>query len=166
MEDVEADEPFYEESILSSLGGEVTSIVAPVTACMALTVLFVRSLYLGRQNLSTAPTSIATAIYHESASDDVSTKITGALLNALFFVLAITVMTFMMYLLFKYNCTKCLYGYMAFSSFTLLFFVGGYFAQVMMEVWKVPFDGISFVVLLFTSLAYQNGQHDFCSGPL
>merc|ERR1711904_209181 len=151
MEDVEADEPFYEESILSSLGGEVTSIVAPVTACMALTVFFVRSLYLGRQNLSTAPTSIATAIYHESASDDVSTKITGALLNALFFVLAITVMTFMMYLLFKYNCTKCLYGYMAFSSFTLLFFVGGYFAQVMMEVWKVPFDGISFVVLLFNT---------------
>merc|ERR1712118_133531 len=57
----------------------------------------------------------------------------------------------MMYLLFKYNCTKCLYGYMAFSSFTLLFFVGGYFAQVMMEVWKVPFDGISFVVLLFNT---------------
>ena len=139
----------HEESILSSLGGEVTSIVAPVSACMALTVLLVRALYLGRQDLSTAPTSIATAVYHESSSDDVGTKVTGALLNALVFVLAITVMTFMMFLLFKYNCTKCLYGYMAFSSFTLLFFVGGYFIQTILEMSRLPFDAISFVFLLF-----------------
>ena len=137
------------ESILASLGEEVTSIVAPVSACMGLTVMLVRALYLGRSSLSTAPTSIATAVYHESASDDVGTKVTGALLNALVFVIAITIMTFIMFLLFKYNCTKCLYGYMAFSSFTLLFWVGGYFIQVMLEESKIPFDGISFLFLLF-----------------
>ena len=58
VEDVE-DGGLLEESILSSLGEEVTSIVAPVTACMALTVCLVRTLYLGRDNLSTSPTSIA-----------------------------------------------------------------------------------------------------------
>ena len=77
-----------EDSILSSLGGEVTSIVSPVSACMGLTVLLVRTLYLGETHLSTAPTSIATAVYHEEASDDVGTKLTGALLNALVFVAA------------------------------------------------------------------------------
>uniref|UniRef100_A0A7S2WX29 Presenilin n=1 Tax=Chloropicon primus TaxID=1764295 RepID=A0A7S2WX29_9CHLO len=139
------------ESILSSLGEEITAIVAPVTACMALTVCLVRALYLEGRTLSTAPTSIATAMYHESASDDVETKVTGALLNALVFVIAITIMTFVMFLLFKYNCTKCLYGYMAFSSFTLLFFMGGYFLQVLFEISRVPFDAISFVFLLFNT---------------
>jgi len=150
--DVEADNRSdLEDSILSSLGGEVTSIVSPVSACMGLTVLLVRTLYLGETHLSTAPTSIATAVYHEEASDDVGTKLTGALLNALVFVAAITIMTFIMFLLFKYNCTKCLYGYMAFSSFTLLFWVGGYFIQVILETSKIPFDAISFVFLLFNS---------------
>ena len=150
VEDVE-DGGLLEESILSSLGEEVTSIVAPVTACMALTVCLVRTLYLGRDNLSTAPTSIATAVYHESASDDVGTKLTGALLNALVFVVAITIMTFIMFLLFKYNCTKCLYGYMAFSSFTLIFFVGGYFVQVILETSRVPFDVITYLFLMFNA---------------
>ncbi len=60
-------------------------------------------------------------------------------------------MTFVMFLLFKYNCTKCLYGYMAFSSFTLLFFMGGYFIQAVLEKLQVPFDALSFVFLLFNS---------------
>uniref|UniRef100_A0A7S2Z289 Presenilin n=1 Tax=Chloropicon laureae TaxID=464258 RepID=A0A7S2Z289_9CHLO len=150
--DVDAENgPQLEESVLASLGAEVTSIVAPVSACMALTVCLVRTLYLGRTDLSTAPTSIATAIYHESASDDTGTKVTGALLNALVFVAAITIMTFIMFLLFKYNCTKCLYGYMAFSSFTLLFFMGGYFVQAILEKLQVPFDALSFIFLLFNS---------------
>jgi presenilin 1 len=40
---------------------------------------------------------------------------------------------------------------MAFSSFTLLFWVGGYFIQVILETCKIPFDAISFVFLLFNS---------------
>jgi len=53
------------ESVLESLGVEVTSIVAPVTACMAMTVWLVRTLYGGQSELSTAPVAIATAVYNE-----------------------------------------------------------------------------------------------------
>ena len=60
-------------------------------------------------------------------------------------------MTFIMFLLFKYNYTKCLYGYMAFSSFTLIFFVGGYFVQVILETSRVPFDVITYLFLMFNA---------------
>jgi len=83
----------------------------------------------------------------------VGQKVTGAFLNALVFVLMITVMTFGLYVLFRYRCNKCIYGYLGFSGFSILFFMGGYILQTLLNNWQLPFDAISFVFLLYNFAA-------------
>ncbi len=45
-------------------------------------------------------------VYNEAATDATSTKLFGALLNALVFVVIIVVVTVIFVLLYKYRCMK------------------------------------------------------------
>jgi hypothetical protein len=47
-------------------------------------------------------------VYKEVASDDTSTKLLGALLNALVFVVVIVIVTVIFVILYKYRCLKVL----------------------------------------------------------
>jgi presenilin 1 len=133
-------------SILESLGEEIIRILAPVSICMLMVVILVSVL----NSDSSAPvTSIATMAYSEASSDSSWDKFLGALLNSLVFVAVVTVVTFLLVLLFYLRCTKFLKLYMGFSSFVVLGFMGGQIALFLIEEFSIPIDVITFMVVLF-----------------
>lgn len=93
--------------------------------------------------------SIATIAYTETTSDSTWDKFVGALLNSLVFVAVVTLVTFVLVLLFYLRCTKFLKAYMGFSSFIVLGFMGGEIALFLIEDFSVPIDCITFLVVLF-----------------
>ncbi|KAG2446836.1 hypothetical protein HYH02_008396 [Chlamydomonas schloesseri] len=135
-------------SLLDDLGEEVTGIVAPVSLCMAVTVLLVR--LLNPEGISSSNTVlIASIAYQEQASDSSSKKFGGALLNALIFVAVVAGMTVVLFLLFKYKCYKFIFAYMGFAVFNIFFFItGALFIQVM-QVIDLHIDAFSLAYGLF-----------------
>ncbi|XVE54690.1 hypothetical protein DITRI_Ditri03aG0102200 [Diplodiscus trichospermus] len=136
--------------LLDSLGEEIITILTPVSICMFLVVLLVSIL---NSSSSTSVTSIATIAYSETSSDSSWDKFLGAVLNSLAFVVVVTVVTFILVLLFYLRCTKFLKIYMGFSSFVVLGFMGGQIALFFIEKFSVPIDCITFLVVLFNFAA-------------
>ncbi|KAL4568642.1 hypothetical protein LXL04_024257 [Taraxacum kok-saghyz] len=94
-------------------------------------------------------TTIATIAYDESTSDTEWDKFVGALLNSLVFVAVVTVVTFLLVLLFYFRCTCFLKYYMGFSAFLVLGFMGGEIALFLIQVFHIAIDCITYVLLLF-----------------
>lgn len=135
-------------SILDDLGEEVTGIVAPVSLCMALTVALVR--ILNPSGESDADTVIfAAAYYREEEGDSAGKKLSGSMLNALIFVAFITAMTFVLLLLFKYGCVKCIYGYMGFAVLTIFFGLVGAIVVQLLRKADLHMDAISLCFILY-----------------
>ncbi|KXZ53562.1 hypothetical protein GPECTOR_6g478 [Gonium pectorale] len=142
-----------ERSVLDDLGEEVTGIVAPVSLCMAVTVLLVR--LLNPEGVSSSNTVIIASIaYQEQASDSSGKKLGGALLNAIIFVGVVAGMTVILFLLFKYRCYKVIFAYMGFAVFNIFFFLtGALFVQVM-QVIDLHIDAFSLAYGLFNFSVY------------
>ncbi|ERN07517.1 hypothetical protein AMTRI_Chr10g226050 [Amborella trichopoda] len=137
-------------SIIDGLGEEIIRIVTPVSICMFLVVLLVCIINpSSSSDDSSSITTIATIIYDEKTSDSDWTKLTGALLNALVFVAFVTVVTFLLVLLFYCRCIKFLKYYMVFSAFVVLFFMGGGISLFLIQTLSFPIDCITFGVLWF-----------------
>ncbi|KAM2924246.1 hypothetical protein COP2_040371 [Malus domestica] len=136
-------------TILESLGEELIRIITPVSVCMLLVVLLVTVLNDDASSSSETVNSIANIAYDETASDSSWDKFVGALLNALVFVAVVTVVTFVLVLLFYLRCTRFLKIYMGFSSFVVLGFMGGEVALFLIQDFNVPVDSITFVLVLF-----------------
>lgn len=134
--------------ILHSLGEEIIRIITPVSICMFLVVILVSVLDTDSSNSSSINT-IATIAYDESTSDSEWDKFKGALLNSLVFVAVVTVVTFLLVLLFYFRCTKFLKYYMGFSAFLVLGFMGGEIALFLIQVFKIAIDSFTYVLLLF-----------------
>lgn len=154
-------------SPLDTLGREVTSIVTPVSICMALTVILVRILNPeGKSNDRTV--AIATAFYHEEVrifdslhihapmhmrsqqeGDSAGERLWGSLVNALIFVAIVAAMTFVLVLLFKYGYTRFIYGYMAFAGFSIFFALVGIIAALLIQRLHAHIDIFSFLFVLY-----------------
>eukprot|EP00899_Mesostigma_viride_P008090 jgi/Mesvir1/17282/Mv07688-RA.2 len=132
-----------------SLGEEVTAIITPVSICMMIVVALVRGLSDG-DGTENGPT-IGTLYYNENANsgDSKAKKFSGALINALIFVGAVIVLTFILFLCFKYKCSKAIWAYMGFAGFTLFFgFGGGLFAEICVAL-GFQLDLITFFIVLW-----------------
>ncbi|XP_062170645.1 presenilin-like protein At2g29900 [Alnus glutinosa] len=141
-------------SILESLGEEIVRIITPVSICMFMVVLLVSVLNSSSSSSSSASvSSIATIAYAETSTDSSWDKFLGALLNSLVFVAVVTVVTFVLVLLFYLRCTKFLKLYMGFSAFVVLGFMGGEIALFLIEDFSIPIDCITFMVVLFNFAA-------------
>ncbi|KAJ7978734.1 Presenilin [Quillaja saponaria] len=140
-------------SILEFLGEEIIRIVTPVSICMFMVVILVSILNPSSSSSSASITPIATIAYEETSSDTSWNKLIGALLNSLVFVVVVTVVTFVLVLLFYFRCTKFLSLYMGFSAFVVLGFLGGEIALLLLEYFNVPLDCITFSVILFNFAA-------------
>lgn len=138
-------------SVLESLGEEIIRIITPVSICMFLVVILVTILNndSSSASLSSSITTIATIAYTEDSSDSIWAKLEGALLNSLVFVVVITVVTFIMVLLFYFRCTKFLKYYMGFSAFLVLGFMGGEIALFLIQDFNIPIDCFTFGLVLF-----------------
>lgn len=133
--------------LLDGFGKEIASIIFPVTICMAATVYLVRQLGQGGA-LDAQAVTIATAYYKEKPEDSDGVKFEGALLNALIFVVVIGAMTFVLAGLYWLRCYKFIYGYMAFSVFSIFFVMGGTLFWELFQSWNLQVNIPVFVVLL------------------
>ncbi|PSC76470.1 presenilin isoform B [Micractinium conductrix] len=152
-------------SVLDDLGEEVTGIVAPVSLCMALTVVLVRILNPDGDSDSSA-VFLASAYYNEQEGDTTGQKLSGAVINALIFVGVVAVMTFVLVLLFKYGCVRVIYAYMGLAGFSIFFVLAGIIALELLQHWHVHLDFISFSYILFNFAMVGSLTLFFMPAPL
>lgn len=136
-------------NIIDSLGEEIIRIITPVSICMLMVVILVSILNTDSSSTSSTMNTIATIAYTETTSDSFWDKFEGALLNSLVFVAIVTVVTFVLVLLFYLRCTQFLKLYMGFSAFVVLGFLGGEIALFLIGYFSVPIDCFTFLVVLF-----------------
>ncbi|KAL7225687.1 hypothetical protein ACSBR1_020944 [Camellia fascicularis] len=136
-------------SILESIGLEIIGVMAPVSICMLLVVLLVYSLSSSSSSSAAAPIrTAANLVYLETPSDSATQKLEGALLNALVFVIIISIVTFLLVLLYYYNFTNFLKNYTRFSAFFVLAAMGGSIFLSIIQHFSIPIDSITCFVLL------------------
>jgi presenilin 1 len=104
-----------EKAILESVGGEIISIVTPVSICMLLVVLLVHTLTPHGSVVAPIAT-VAMMVYSEKPNDSLFDKVRGGFLNAIIFVCIVMIVTFVLFGLFYFRFTKCLRVYMGFSA--------------------------------------------------
>ncbi|VFQ87510.1 unnamed protein product [Cuscuta campestris] len=136
-------------TILDSLGEEIVRIIIPVSICMFFVVLLVSVLNTDPDPSPPPLTTIATAAYSESSSDTAWDKLKGALLNALIFIAVVTVVTFILLLMFYYRLTSFLKYYMGFSSFLVLAITGGEISLFLIKDLSFPIDFVTFSLVLY-----------------
>ncbi|VFQ74980.1 unnamed protein product [Cuscuta campestris] len=136
-------------TILDSLGEEIVRIIIPVSVCMFFVVLLVSVLNTDPDPSPPPLTTIATAAYSESSSDSAWDKLKGALLNALVFIAVVTVVTFILLLMFYYRLTSFLKYYMGFSSFLVLAIMGGEISIFLIKDFSFPIDFVTFSLVLY-----------------
>ncbi|RAL39139.1 hypothetical protein DM860_011625 [Cuscuta australis] len=136
-------------TILDSLGEEIVRIIIPVSICMFFVVLLVSVLNTDPDPSPPPLTTIATAAYSESSSDTAWDKLKGALLNALIFIAVVTVVTFILLLMFYYRLTSFLKYYMGFSSFLVLAIMGGEISLFLIKDLSFPIDFVTFSLVLY-----------------
>ncbi|KAM7273135.1 hypothetical protein ACFE04_027799 [Oxalis oulophora] len=141
-------------SILSSIGTEIIGVMSPVSICMFLVVLLVYTLSPSNPFSSTAITqptirTAANLVYDENPSDTAATKLEGALLNALVFVILVAVVTFVLVALYYYNFTNFLKNYMRFSVFFVLATMGGSIFLSIIQHFSIPVDSVTCFLMLF-----------------
>lgn len=138
-------------SILESIGQEIIGVMSPVSICMLLVVLLVYTVY-NPSSATAAANTIRTAanlVYLESPSDSTTQKLEGAILNALVFVFIITLVTFLLVLLYYYRFTNFLIYYTRFSVFMIFSAMGSSILISVIQRFNIPIDAITFYVLLF-----------------
>jgi presenilin 1 len=72
-----------------------------------------------------------------------------SLANGLVMVTVICMMTFVIVLLYRFECMKCLIGYMMLCSTSLLGFLGGHMYWVAIQIYGLPVDKLSYFVGLW-----------------
>ncbi|WIA21037.1 hypothetical protein OEZ85_005365 [Tetradesmus obliquus] len=122
--------------------------MAPVSICMAITVLLVKALN-PEGTADTTTVAIATLAYQEQDTDSAGQKLGGALLNAIIFMAVIAGMTFVLFLLFKWGCYKLIYGYMGFAMLNIFFFFTGALVLQLLRLIGLHMDLFSLAFLLF-----------------
>ncbi|MCO5546914.1 hypothetical protein L7F22_000352 [Adiantum nelumboides] len=153
-----------EGSVLDLVGLEIVGIVCPVSICMFLVVLLVKELQT--QVTDTALTTVASLIYSEDSTDSDWTKFLGALINAGVFVLIITLVTFLLVLLFYFRCTKCLRVYTALGAFTILAYMGGTIAVMLIQELEIPIDAVTASIVLYNFAIVGVLSMFFCKVPI
>jgi presenilin 1 len=141
------------------------AIVKPVSLTMLLSSLAV--IYINTEE-SKAMGEAALGMYQAfDISDDASsaTSLGLSLVNALIIVSVIGAMTFVIVLLYKFRCMKCLLGYMILATTVLLMFLGGNMFTVAINKYQLSIDKISywftmwnFAIVGTLAIFYQKGM--------
>jgi len=137
----------------------------PVTITMILSALaanFVRT----EESAAQRETDLTSSYSAISVSADASSseQFGVGLVNGLIIILVMTIMTFLVVILYKYRCMKVLHGYMALSITFLLAYFGGtmFYEAIMRYKWWVTKISFSLFLYNFTivgvySLFYHHG---------
>lgn len=111
-----------DDGVEADLFAQVDSLLKPVSATMALVVALVGV-------LNSSPVSAGAfsnmMVYEEHEEDSTGTKLAGSLENALIFIALIVGVTTLLFLLYKFHCTKLIYAWLITSVGMLLATFGG-----------------------------------------
>ncbi len=91
--------------------------------------------------------------YFDTSNMNTLQSVAVSLVNGLIMVTCICLMTFVIVLLYKYNCMWCLVGYMMFASTSLLGFLGGHIWYMAIQIYSLPVDKMSYVLGLWNFAA-------------
>lgn len=97
--------------------------------------------------------SQAYQVWKVDDDESVWTNIARSLANGLVLVSVICMMTFVIVLLYKFECMWFLIGYMMFCSCTLLGFLGGHMWWVAIQIYNLPVDKLSYYLGLWNFAA-------------
>ncbi|KAL7171919.1 hypothetical protein ACSBR2_031579 [Camellia fascicularis] len=115
---------------------------------MLLVVLLVYSLSSSSSSVAAPIRTAANLVYLETPSDSATQKLEGALLNALVFVIIISIVTFLLVFLYYCNFTNFLKNYTRFSSFFVLTAMGYSIFLSIIQHFSIPIDSITCFILL------------------
>ncbi|ACO60988.1 presenilin ER Ca2+ leak channel family [Micromonas commoda] len=134
---------------LLDTGEEIIAIVTPVSICMLIVVFLVLMLRVDNPNTMQMQGGIAMAAYQEEESDSNSDKLAGAIENSLVFVAFITAATFLIFFLFKYNYTRCLWAYMGFSGLLIFGVLGAAIGYELIQTLMIPLDILTYSLCVY-----------------
>lgn len=141
---------FVDNLLRTNLGYGV-SLVTITMVLSALAVVYINTddtIEQGRQQMSEAY-----QVWKIDDDESVMTNIAMSLANGLVMVSVICMMTFVIVLLYKYECMACLIGYMMFCSTTLLGFLGGHMWWVAIQIYSLPVDKLTYYLGLWNFAA-------------
>jgi Presenilin len=122
----------------------VVTILKPVMITMLLVVLAVKTLMDGTPERITS-----VMVYNEKPSDSESSKIFGALLNSVLFVVMILVVTVLFVCLYKYRCMKLIFGWLILSTGLMLGLFGSTLGYLVMSASNVTIDWLSYGLIVW-----------------
>lgn len=146
------------------------AIVVPVSFTMILSSLAV--VYINNEaTLAEGAATMAEAYqYFDTTNVSALSTVLLSLLNGLIMVTVVALMTFVIVLLYKYNCMWILIGYMMFCSTSLLGFLGGHIWYVAIQIYNLPVDKLTYFFVLWNfaavgilSIFYGKGVPKFLS---
>ena len=141
-----SDESDEDDTELAYTAAHVTSILKPVAVTMIMVILCMKitqdSIFAGGNIQSPY------LVYREDSSDSAEQLMTKALVNSLVILVAVLTMTFVMYLLYKYNCIKFLITWLAISVASLLAFSGGTLFYALATSLRSKFPGFRPLITL------------------
>ena len=88
-------------------------------------------------------------VFTISEEQSAGTNLGLGLVNGLIIVCVIGAMTFLLVLLYKYRCMKCLIGYLVVASTLILGFLGGQMFNVAIHKYELMIDWISFYFTMY-----------------
>lgn len=126
----------------------VINLFIPVTACMVFVVASVQSFsaYSGSEKQTV---SFIYTPFHPADDDPAGTIIWQTVANSLIMISVIAVMTFVLVLLYKYQCNMCLGAWLVFSTMTLIFMFGYSYLQQVLQVYNVSLDWITLGIVMW-----------------
>jgi len=133
---------------MSFASEQIMSIAKPVTICLVVTIILVRTIQMGQVDENARWKGLA---YNEDENEDDSNaqKLGGALINAAIMVTLITCMTFLFVFFYKKGWMKVIYGWLIMSSVMMLAAVGAFVFLRLLTVYNAPLDMPSFFIILW-----------------
>lgn len=122
------------------------AILPPVFATMTLSAVVV--LY-GAPNSQQAFAEESFLILDETEAESTGQATAFGLANALIFIAAITVMTFLIVLLLYFKCEKCFAAYLFFALLSLMGFTTSLVVLEVLSTYNVPTDLVTFVIFFY-----------------
>jgi presenilin 1 len=136
----------------------------PVSLTMWLTVLAVVFINDGLNGDGVGGALLLPTPIDEAATTTTGQRVEAAVINMLAIIGVIIGMTFMLVLLFYFNCFKIIYAYLGLSIILLLGFTTGYMLTVALFVYQIPMDQITYWLFFYNyaivgvlAVFYQKG---------
>ncbi|CDS40238.1 presenilin [Echinococcus multilocularis] len=123
---------------------QIISLFIPVSICMFLVVFISKTV----PYFSTTDVYLIYTPFH-TPNADIGTQTWQTLANVVIFLSVIVVMTFLLVLLFKFKCYKCLTGWLVATTFLLVFVISFTFFTELLRASMIFFDNITFAILLW-----------------